>query len=277
MKKLGPLGVVAIIIVLIIVSIGGTNPYTPAGHQGYVETKPLFLGRGGFAGVITGPRKYGLSWRKFATNVDIRPQTYTEEFKILTKDDLNITFRFHAVMAIKDNSLKFLIEKFGGRYWYKRYVQESFRTYVRDAVQRFTATEVKVNRSKITENVKKNLENYLKDTPVKMISLVVGNIDYPEVVTKAVEKKLAAQQLLQEKETQRQIAEKDAEIRITEAKGIAKSQEIINSTLTANYLQHEAIQAQLKMASSPNHTTVYIPSGPNGIPLVYDPSRKKSG
>jgi hypothetical protein len=38
--------------------------------------------------------------------------------------------------------------------------------------------------------------------------------------------------------------------------------------LTANYLQHEAIQAQLAMSKSPNHTTVYIPSGTNGIPLV---------
>jgi hypothetical protein len=41
-----------------------------------------------------------------------------------------------------------------------------------------------------------------------------------------------------------------------------------NSTLTHNYLQQEAINAQLKMADSPNHTTVYIPSGSNGIPLV---------
>src|SRR6195952_5504506 len=55
-----------------------------------------------------------------------------------------------------------------------------------------------------------------------------------------------------------------AEIKITEAYGIAKAQEIINATLTDKYLQHEAIQAQEKMADSPNHTTIYIPSGQNG-------------
>ena len=97
----------------------------------------------------------------------------------------------------------------------------------------------------------------------------MGNIDYPDVVARAVEKKLAAQQLLEEKETQKQIAQKDAEIRIEEAKGIAEAQRIINSTLTENYLQHEAINAQLRMAESPNHTTVYIPVGTNGIPLVH--------
>ena len=86
------------------------------------------------------------------------------------------------------------------------------------------------------------------------------------------EKKLAAMQLLQEKETQKEIAQKDAEIRIEEAKGIAQAQEIINATLTENYLQHEAINAQKPMANSPNHTTVYIPVGSNGIPIVYTAS-----
>jgi len=59
-------------------------------------------------------------------------------------------------------------------------------------------------------------------------------------------------------------------VRVEEAKGIAEAQKIINTTLTPNYLQHEAIKAQEKMASSPNHTTVYIPSGTGGIPRQGD-------
>jgi len=65
-----------------------------------------------------------------------------------------------------------------------------------------------------------------------------------------------------------EVEKQKAEIKITEAGGIAESQRIINATLTDKYLQHEAIQAQEKMADSPNHTTIYIPSGQNGIPLV---------
>jgi len=44
--------------------------------------------------------------------------------------------------------------------------------------------------------------------------------------------------------------------------------QIINERLTAPYLQHEAIEAQKAMVGSPNHTTVYIPVGPMGVPLV---------
>ena len=34
------------------------------------------------------------------------------------------------------------------------------------------------------------------------------------------------------------------------------------------YVQYEAIQAQQKMVNSPNHTEVYIPVGPMGVPIV---------
>jgi regulator of protease activity HflC (stomatin/prohibitin superfamily) len=118
-------------------------------------------------------------------------------------------------------------------------------------------------REVIAEEVKTKLQAHLKDSPFKLVSLVVGNIDYPDIVTKAVEQKLAAQQLLDEKKVQKEIAIRDAEIKID-----------INATLTSNYLQHEAIQAQREMANSPNHTTVYIPVGSNGIPIIYTADNK---
>lgn len=64
------------------------------------------------------------------------------------------------------------------------------------------------------------------------------------------------------------VEQKKALVRVEEAKGIAESQKIIASSLDSNYLQYLAIQAQEKMAGSPNHTQIYIPSGTNGIPLV---------
>jgi hypothetical protein len=73
---------------------------------------------------------------------------------------------------------------------------------------------------------------------------------------------------IQQTEQLVQVEKQKAQIRIVDAEGIAKSQQIINATLTDRYLQHEAIQSQMNMANSPNHTTIYIPSGNNGIPLV---------
>jgi len=67
-----------------------TNTHTQAGHEGYVFEDPRIFGKGGFRGVVTRPGNYGVSlWRNRVINVDVRPTTYTEKFKILAKDDLN--------------------------------------------------------------------------------------------------------------------------------------------------------------------------------------------
>ncbi|NOQ64445.1 MAG: hypothetical protein GQ582_08035 [Methyloprofundus sp.] len=246
-----------------------SNPSTPAGHEGYVKENPRVWGKGGFKGVLKGPENYGVSlWRNEVENVDFRPQTYAESFKILAKDELNIAFRFQTIIKVKSGTIKTVVEDYAGAQFYRRFIKEPLRAMVRKNVQALESRQVKEKRAEIAEAVMSELAEYLASTSFIAVYGVVGNIDYPAIVTEAVEKKMAAKQLLDEKETQREIAAKDAEIRIEEAKGIAEAQRIINSTLTRNYLQHEAINAQLKMASSPNHTTVYIPSGKNGIPLV---------
>jgi hypothetical protein len=87
-------------------------------------------------------------------------------------------------------------------------------------------------------------------------------------VTQAVTAKLAAAQELETRSTQVAIARKDAEKRIVEAEGIAKATQIIQQRLTPLYIQHEAIEAQKLMINSQNHTTIYIPVGPMGVPIV---------
>jgi regulator of protease activity HflC (stomatin/prohibitin superfamily) len=251
-----------------------TNPHTPAGHEGYVFESPRIFGKGGFRGIVNGPGNYGVSlWRNNIINIDVRPETYTEHFKILAKDDLNVSFNFHAVLAVNNGKIVDVVQKYGGQKWYARFIKEPFRTFVRDSVQRYTSREIKATREIIAQSVEETLLQHLKGSPFKLVSLVVGDINYPPIVAQAVEKKLAAQQLLEEKSVQKKIAQKDAEIKIEEARGIAQAQEIINRTLTTNYLQHEAIKAQEKMAGSPNHTTVYIPVGANGIPIVFTPNK----
>lgn len=254
---------------IMLFGFGCSNPSTPAGHEGYVKENPRIFGKGGFRGELKGPRNYGMSlWRNEVENVDFRPQTYAETFNILTKDELNISFRFQTIIKVKPGTIRSVVEEYSGKAFYNRYIKEPLRAMVRKNVQTLESRQVKEKRNETASAVLIELRNYLSKTPFIIISGVVGNIDYPKIVTKAVEKRLAAKQLLDEKVTQREIAKKDAEIMVEEARGIAEAQKIINSTLTQNYLQHEAIQAQLKMASSPNHTTVYIPSGQNGIPIV---------
>jgi len=103
---------------------------------------------------------------------------------------------------------------------------------------------------------------------VVLEQVLLRSIQLPPTVSHAIEMKLKAEQEAEQMKFVLEKEKKEAERRIIEAEGISKAQQIINQTLSAAYLQHEAIQAQMKMADSPNHTTVYIPSGDNGIPLI---------
>jgi len=61
---------------LVFFSYGCSNPFTPAGHEGFVYENPRVFGKGGFRGAIKGPGNYGASlWRNQIINIDMRPQT----------------------------------------------------------------------------------------------------------------------------------------------------------------------------------------------------------
>ena len=62
-----------------------------------------------------------------------------------------------------------------------------------------------------------------------------------------------------------------ADAEIERARGVAGANNIIGDSLNKGgdkYLQYLAIDAQKKMADSPNNTILYVPSGNNAIPLV---------
>jgi hypothetical protein len=93
-------------------------------------------------------------------------------------------------------------------------------------------------------------------------------VQYPAEIADAVSRKLAATQELQRKDTEIEIERKERIKRAVQAQGIANAMQIIRGQLNALYVQHEAIEAQKMMVNSPNHTVVYIPSGPMGVPLT---------
>ena len=147
---------------------------------------------------------------------------------------------------------------------YGNFVREPLRTFARDEVQRRNGLEVKDALIAIGDAVLARIRTYADGSPFVINSVVVGNVQYPEEVADAVSRKLAATQELQRKDTEIEIERKERTKREVQAQGIANAMQIIRGQLNAMYIQHEAIEAQKLMVSSPNHTVVYIPVGPDG-------------
>ena len=252
-----------------------SNPMVEAGYVGYIYKEPVRFSatKGGFHKTVIGPARLGLHLSPNEYKVipiDIRYKTYSERFKILAADQLNIEFMAHVRLRAKrdEGSIREIVEVYGGTNWYQSNIKEPIRTQVRKAVQVYKSTEVKENRAKIEAAVLVDLKNFLQDKPFEADTISVGNIDYPDVVESAVERKLAAQQKLEEQLIQKEIAREKAAIKVIEAEGQAKAQEIVKKSLTSLYIQHEAVRALEALSNSPNKVFIYIPTGDMAVPLV---------
>lgn len=256
-----------LILMFAVCAISCSNPSTPAGYEGYVRQDAM-IGSTRFYSTQKGPISTGLGWMLAVDNVDMRWATIDEEFSVLSQDNLNLQFNAHMVIRPKDGAIRELVEVYGGGEWYSRNIRQPFRNAIYEAVAGYMALEAKENREKIAETARLKLLEYIKNKPFEMQAMVVGVINLPTQVTTAQEERIRKQTLLSQKQFEIDIAKQDAVVRVEEARGIAESQKIISQSLTHEYLQHESIKAQEKVAGNPNHSTVYIPVGTNGIPLV---------
>jgi regulator of protease activity HflC (stomatin/prohibitin superfamily) len=265
---------------------GSRNPHTPAGYVGYL-TKGAVFGKSRFYGVQKGPTSAGRAWLLDVANVSVTPYTYTEEFvgehSVLSRDNLKISFAVHTVWRIDAERVPLFMERFSTtvtngdtekspdtivKVAYGHFVREPLRTYARDEVQRRHGLTVKDDLIVIGEAVLSRVRQYAHGSPFIISSVVVGNVQYPSEIADAVSRKLAATQELERKDTEIEIERKERTKREVQAAGIANAMQIIRGQLSALYIQHEAIEAQKLMVNSPNHTTVYIPVGPMGVPLT---------
>jgi regulator of protease activity HflC (stomatin/prohibitin superfamily) len=266
--------------------LGARNPFTPAGYVGYL-TKGAVIGKSRFYGVQRGPTSAGRTWLLDVTNVSITPYTYSEDFTgndtVMSRDNLKIAFRVHTVWRVDDARVPLFMERYSTtasrrelerepdaivKVAYGNFVREPLRTFARDEVQRRNGLEVKDALIPIGDAVLERVRRYADGSPFIITSVVVGNVQYPAEVADAVSRKLAATQELQRKDTEIEIERKERTKREVQAQGIANAMAIIRGQLSPMYVQHEAIEAQKSMVGSPNHTVVYIPVGPMGVPLT---------
>jgi regulator of protease activity HflC (stomatin/prohibitin superfamily) len=266
--------------------LGSSNPVTPAGYVGYL-TKGAVFGKSRFYGVQKGPTSPGRTWLVHVANVSITPYTYTENFggddAVLSRDNLKIAFRVHTVWRVDETKVPLFMERYSTTVHngdttkapdavvevaYGHFVREPLKTFARDEVQRRKGLEVKQDLIAIGDAVLSRIRRYVDGSPFIITSVVVGNVQYPEEIANAVSRKLAATQELERKDTEIEIERKERTKREVQAQGIANAMQIIRGQLSPLYVQHEAIEAQKLMVNSPNHTVVYIPSGPMGVPVT---------
>lgn len=266
-------------------TLGGcANHTTPEGQEGYIVHVPLFFGQSAYLGSQTGPTSTGMVWRQYVTNVDMMPKNYSEEFHILSRDNLNVGFEAHARVSLRAGTVQQLIEGYGGGAnvdavegqpeWYVRNVMRPYRTAVRDTVHGYDAYDIQVQTQTIGAQILERLVEEYGDSPIQFESISIGNLTYPAAINQEIQRKLAAEQDLERMDRERQIAVQQAEIRITNAEGRAAAQRIVNETLTPLYVQHEMLEGFRALSRTSRATIIAAPAGEGGTsPVILQMSR----
>lgn len=254
----GGVFVIALLVAVAVAYAGCNNHHTPAGHVGYIKSRP-FLGAGEFVAVQTGPTSTGFRWRLQVVNIDVRPRTFSEVMQIPTRNRLEVQLRAHARVRLDPARVRVIVETYGGDRWYENNVRDQYRSAVRDKVQQLDVFEVKDEMRAIGDEVLADMQARYKDTGIEFLSVDVGDIIYPQGVVDSVIAKFVTNEENERKDVELEIAQRQIEIGIAEAQGIADAQRIIRTTLDPMFLQFEALRAIEELGPAPNTTFIIAP------------------
>ncbi|MEQ8683298.1 MAG: prohibitin family protein [Cyclobacteriaceae bacterium] len=205
----------------------------------------------------------------------IQWQTYTENVAVLTKDELHIPITVSVTLRPIEAELAKLELEVGQKY-YQNVVKPEFVSLARNIFADYEYKVVSPKSPEIEAAIYKQLVTKIEGKHLEIDNVTIDHINYPQVVTSAVDRKLAVEQDIQQKDYEIKIAEKQAEIQRILAKGQRDAQQIIDAGLTQKYLQYKALEVQDKLTTSPNTKFFFVPMGKDGLPIIVDTGGDKN-
>jgi regulator of protease activity HflC (stomatin/prohibitin superfamily) len=145
------------------------------------------------------------------------------------------------------------------------------RNSIYEQSSRIDSLVMHTQRDEMAAAVRKSLQAELdaNDKAVFAITrVVIRALTTDPAIEKAIQESVAAQKQLETTKQRIAIAEAEAQVEIKKAEGIAKSNQIINQSLTREYLQHESNLALHKFAEKGGTTTIVIPANMLTAPLI---------
>ena len=271
------------------------NPVTPAGYAGYV-VRGAIAGKSEFVKVQYGPTSSGAGWLLSAVNVPMTPRTFEEDFSgaegIVSGDNTRISFAVNVTMRVrrdttgKQDWVRTYVEKYTTLHdgdtpekilqnTYINNIKQPIRGFVRLAAEAHKGLDIQDNMPKIAEEVNAKVQAMTANTPFEVTSITIGRIHYPETVTSQVANNLIATQRILQQNIQVDLTTRDARMLVIDNEGLAAAADIINKSITPQWLQYQALLAQQENVKSNTATNLMIEVGPMGVPTIGPMSQGK--
>jgi regulator of protease activity HflC (stomatin/prohibitin superfamily) len=211
------------------------------------------------------------------TSLPVRPQSYTmsstesegdvqgrdDAISVLTEDglrvDIDVTVRYRidqseAVAFYKDYRTLATAEE--------RLIRPSVRSVLRTEAGRLPVTEIYTGegQTRLKQAAEKQLRTEFAESGLILEAVQVRNVELPSEYAQAVEQKEITEQRRQQKQSELEVEELEAQRKRIEASGEAEANRIVSRSLDQRVL------AQKYLDTLDETDTVYIPVGEGGYP-----------
>ena len=152
-----------------------------------------------------------------------------------------------------------------GRDFEQTIIEPYFREAIRNVASGYEVKSLysEEGRSKIDKQILEFLKAKLESRGIIVQDVLLRDVRLPEAFSYSIQQKLRTEQEALQKQFELQKAEKDVQIAVAKAKGVAGSNKIIAGSITENYLRYlwvESLQSSEKQI-------VYIPTEAN-LPIM---------
>lgn len=264
-KKFKPLIILGAAVVILIMFWGSISVKIQPGHAGIVfrqfgvgldKEKVYYEGF-----------EFILPWNEMII-YEVRQQEILSSMKALTSDQLSVTIDLTVLYKPIPDQIGYLHDKTGKGYEDK-IVKPAIRSALRDVIAKFIPEEINTTkREVVVEDIKEQINMVFADNYLDLENVLIRNIQLPEMLMEAINRKLKQEQSALEYEFKILKEVKEAERKRIEAEGIEAFQRIVTKSINDKLLRWKGIEATLELAQSPNAKVVIVGGGKDGLPLI---------
>jgi regulator of protease activity HflC (stomatin/prohibitin superfamily) len=205
---------------------------------------------------------------KAADNLSLRQLDVTVFYSVASAKIAEVTVKYATSEARGNDGV-----------WIPGYgvVSREARGVTYEAVASVDSLELHKQRENLQAEIQAGLQKRLdaKDPGAFAIQrVVVRALNTDPSIEQSIQFAVQNQKKLEAKKIEVEIAAREAEIEVARAQGIAKANQIINASLTAEYLQHEINLALHEFAKNGGQTVV-IPANMQGFQLLLNQDRMR--
>lgn len=199
---------------------------------------------------------------------DVKLQQDKSNMEVLSKNGLTIQVELSYRYKPRDENIGYLHDQVGQNY-HDRIIVPEIRSATREVIGKYLPEELySSKREDIQGEIFERTQKGMKRNDLLLDAVLIREVELPEKLKSAIERKLEQEQMALEYEYRLKRAEKEADRKRIEAEGKARANRIISSSLTDKILRDKGIDATIQLAESENSKTVIIGSGDEGLPLI---------